>query len=109
MDVCFKNVRDRHLLLAGELEVAVHVRTWIEHCGYSFGIIADQIGKLGDAVGLNAFKNECHKDSFLVFSHSIRASLSGLKECQWSSRYLPLSGVGPSGACSVTYLPAWAG
>lgn len=58
MDVCFKNVRDRHLLLASELQVAVNVRTWIEHCGYAFGIIADQIGKLGNSIGLNAFKNE---------------------------------------------------
>jgi len=50
--------------LAGELQVAVNVRTWIEHCGYAFGIIANQIGILGDTVGLNAFKNECHKDSY---------------------------------------------
>jgi hypothetical protein len=58
MDVRLENVRDRHPLLASELQIAVNVRAWIEHCGYSFGIIADQIGKLGDAVGLNAFKYE---------------------------------------------------
>ena len=58
MDVCFKNVRDRHLLLASELHAAVKVRTWIEHCGYAFGIIVDQIGKLGNSNGLDAFKNE---------------------------------------------------
>jgi len=64
MDVCFKNVRNRHLLLVGELQVAVNVRTRIEHCSNTFGIVADQIGKLGDTVRLNAFKNECHKGSY---------------------------------------------
>jgi len=39
------------------VQVAVNVRTWIEHCGYAFGIIADQIGKLGNSIGLDAFKN----------------------------------------------------
>jgi hypothetical protein len=65
MDVCFKNVRNRHLLLVGELQVAANVRTRIEHGSYTFGIVADQIGKLGDTVRLNAFKNECHKGSYL--------------------------------------------
>jgi len=33
----------------------------IEYRSHSFGIIANQIGKLGDAIGLNAFKYEGHR------------------------------------------------
>jgi hypothetical protein len=58
MNVRFKDMRNRYLFLAGELQVAVNTRTWIEHCCYAFGIIADHIGKLGDTIGVNAFKNE---------------------------------------------------
>ena len=58
MDMCFKNMRNRYLLLASEPKVAVNVRTRIKHSGYAFGIIADQIGKLGNSIGVNAFKNE---------------------------------------------------
>ena len=75
--------------LAGELQVAVNVRTWIEHCGYAFGIIADQIGKLGDTVGLNAFKNERYKDSYF-YVQPRNQSLTFL-----SSRALPMSAVMP--------------
>ena len=56
--MCFKDVRDCYLLLASELQVAINVRTGIENCGYAFGIIADQIGKLGNSIGVNAFKDE---------------------------------------------------
>jgi hypothetical protein len=61
MDVGFEDVRDRNLLPAGEVEVTVHVRAWIEHRGDACSIIAYQIGKLGYTFGLNGFKYECHE------------------------------------------------
>ena len=61
MNVTLKNVRYRDLLLTGKLEVALHVSPGIKHRGYAFGIIADQVGKFGDAVCLDAFKYQGHK------------------------------------------------
>ena len=78
MDVGFKNVRDRNLLLAGELKVAVHVGPWIKHGSDAFGIIADPMGKCVDAVGLDSFKNQGHR----VLRISSRLGMTPLEECQ---------------------------
>lgn len=56
-------MRNRDLFLASEHQVAVNIGTGIKYRGDSRGIITEQIGKLGDALGLNGFKNECHKGS----------------------------------------------
>ena len=47
---------------------ATMVKPLIYRGRYSLGIIADKLGKLGDPFGLNAYQNECHKDSYFYVS-----------------------------------------
>src|SRR5438270_12614217 len=57
MDVCLKNVGNRDLLLAGELEIFLHIGRRIEHGGDAIAVIAKQVGKFSDAFSLDAFKD----------------------------------------------------
>lgn len=45
-----------NVLFAGDFEVTIHVRTEIDDGSHANGIIAEPIGKFGDAVGLDSFK-----------------------------------------------------
>ena len=63
MNVRFENVGDGHLRLTRHVDVNIAVRPRIENRRDAFIIIAEQIGKLGDAFGLNGFKNERHRMS----------------------------------------------
>src|SRR5438067_7145932 len=57
MNVCLKNVCDGNLLLAGELEVFVHIGRRVEHGCDAIAVIAKQVGKSSDAFSLDAFKD----------------------------------------------------
>ena len=57
MDVRLEDVRDRNLLLARQLDVFVHVRRGIEDGRDAVAVVAEEIGELGDAFGLDAFKD----------------------------------------------------
>ena len=56
----FENVCNSDPGLAGHIDVNVDIGARIEDSGHAFIIIADQIRKLGDTLGLNGFKNERH-------------------------------------------------
>jgi hypothetical protein len=65
------------------LEVAVHVRPGIKHGSHAFGIIADQIGKFGDAFGLDSFKNQGHK----ILRITARLGITPFQESQRGADY----------------------
>ena len=73
----FENVCDGDPSFAGHIDVNVHIGARIEDRCHAFIIIANQIRKLGDTLGLNGFKNERHC-SDLTRSDKV-AQASGLR------------------------------
>src|SRR5437016_875080 len=57
----FENVRDRDTRFARHVDINVAIRSRVENCGNSFVVIADEIGKFSDALGLNSLENERHR------------------------------------------------
>ena len=60
VNVGLENVRDRNLRLPRHLDVDIAVRARVENCRDPFFIVAEQVGKLGDAFSLDGFENERH-------------------------------------------------
>ena len=60
VDVRLEDVRDRNLLLARQFDVFLHIGRGIEDRRHAVAVVAEQVGKLRDAFGLDAFKDECH-------------------------------------------------
>jgi hypothetical protein len=60
MDMRFENVRDGDTGFARHVDVNVAIGTRIKNRSHAFIIIAHEIGKLGDAFGLDGFKDERH-------------------------------------------------
>ena len=63
MNVRLENMRDRHARFPSHVNVNVAVRPGIEHRCNAFIIVADQIGKFCDALGLDSLENERHAKS----------------------------------------------
>ena len=58
VDVRFEDVGDATLCFAGVFQVDLHVGARIDHRRHGRLVVPDQIRKLGDAFGLDAFENK---------------------------------------------------
>ena len=58
VNVRLENVRDGDVFFPGELDVFLYIRSGIEDRRDPFVVIPDQVRKLGDSFGLDAFKDE---------------------------------------------------
>ena len=58
MDVRLDGVGDRQAVLAGQLQVDVHVAARVNHGGTARGPVADQVRQVGQAVGAHRLKND---------------------------------------------------
>ena len=60
MNMGLENVGNRDPSFTRHLDVDVTVRARIENGGDAFVVIADNVGKLRNAFGLDCFENERH-------------------------------------------------
>src|SRR5262249_34433845 len=51
VDVRLEGVGDREVMLAGQIQVDVHVAAWVDHGGTAGGAVANQIRQVGQSVG----------------------------------------------------------
>src|SRR5262249_13213806 len=61
MNMRLENMRDGEPRFACHLYIDLHIGSWIEDRRHSFVVVTKQIGKFGDTLGLNGFKNERHR------------------------------------------------
>ncbi len=58
VNVRLEDVRDREIILARHLQVFVHIGRRIKDGRHALAVVAHEVGKLGNAVGLDAFEDE---------------------------------------------------